>query len=610
MTLPEHEQALAGSGPRRIELVLLGAGAGLVSGLFVGALMASQTMFAGQALGVLPGWAVFTLYAIPTGALLSLVVGHRPHGVAVAASGGLLLGLLGWLVWYLTVDPLLRGDLPTWSAGAAGRTYRELVGDLLHGTLAGVLYQALVTLRSRGRRSAPAPAPVPPPHVVIVGGGFGGVSAAQRFERLALRGHRVDVTLVSDSNFLLFTPMLAEVASGALEAQHISAPVRAAAAHTRFRRGVVEEIDTERRIVRVDTGAAAPETMPYDHLVLAVGAVPHFLDLPGVAEHSFTLKSLADATGLRDHVLALLERADLEPDAGERARQLTFVVAGGGFAGTEAVAELFDLVHGVLHYYPGIHPDEPRFVLIHSRPAILPELPDELGGYALAKLRARGIEFRLGVRAAEATAQDVRLSDGERIATRTFVWTAGNRPSPLLASLPGERGRGGSVVVDAAFRAVGIDRVWAIGDCAQIPDLDSDGAPFPPTAQHALREGRTAADNVAAVLRGRKPKAFRFRTIGIFVALGHRTAAGEIRGRCFSGLAAWLMWRGIYLAKLPGMEKKVRVLFDWTLDLAFPRDIVVTAPPPAAPRVPDPRPGEGGPAATGSPGLLGKGSAS
>jgi NADH dehydrogenase FAD-containing subunit len=583
MTLPEHEPALAGSGPRRIELVLLGAAAGLVSGLVVGALMAAQSMFTGQSLGMLPGWALFVLYAVPTGVLLALVVGHRPHGVAVAASGGLLLGLLGWLAWYLTLDPLLRGDPPTWSAAAAGATYRELVGDLLHGTLAGILFHGLAVLRARTSRVAPAATP-PPPRVVVVGGGFGGVSAAQRFERLALRGHRIDVTLISDSNFLLFTPMLAEVASGALEAQHISAPVRAAAAHTRFRRGVVEEIDTERRTVRVATGSAKPETMTYDHLVLAVGSVPYFLDLPGVAEHSFTLKSLADATRLRDHVLALLERADLETEAGERARQLTFVVAGGGFAGTETVAELFDLVHGVLHYFPGIHPDEPRFVLIHSRPTILPELPEELGDYALAKLRTRGIEFRLGVRAAEATAEDVRLSDGERIATRTFVWTAGNRPNPLLAALPGERGRGGSLVVDAAFRAVGIDRVWAIGDCAQIPDLDGDGAPFPPTAQHALREGKVAADNVAAVLRGRKPKAFRFRTIGIFVALGHRTAAGEIRGRCFSGPAAWLMWRGIYLAKLPGIEKRVRVLFDWTLDLAFPRDIVVTAPPPRSPR--------------------------
>ncbi|MCW2917486.1 MAG: Pyridine nucleotide-disulfide oxidoreductase, FAD/NAD(P)-binding domain protein [Actinomycetia bacterium] len=597
MTLSDHESAFADSGPRRIELVLLGAAAGLVSGLLVGALMASQTMFAGQAMGMVPGWALFALYAMPTGALLALVVGHRPHGVAVAASGGLLLGLLGWLAWYLTLDPLLRGHAPTWSAAAAGETYRELVGDLLHGTLAGVLFHSLVqgrvALRAGSGRATPAAAPPQPrPRVVIVGGGFGGVSTAQRFERLALRGHRVDVTLVSDSNFLLFTPMLAEVASGALEAQHISAPVRAAATHTRFRRGVVEEIDTERRVVRVATGSAELETMAYDHLVLAVGAVPHFLDLPGIAEHSFTLKSLADASGLRDHVLALLERADLEPDAEERSRQLTFVVAGGGFAGTETVAELFDLVHGVLHYFPGIHPDEPRFVLIHSRSTILPELSEELGRYALAKLRARGIEFRLGVRAAEATAQDVRLSDGERIATRTFVWTAGNRPSPLLAALPGERGRGGSLVVDAAFRAVGIDRVWAIGDCAQIPDLDDDGAPFPPTAQHALREGKVAADNIAAVLKGRKPKAFRFRTIGIFVALGHRTAAGEIRGRRFSGLAAWLMWRGIYLAKLPGIEKRVRVLFDWTLDLAFPRDIVVTAPPPHSPSLSGAQTGE------------------
>ena len=549
--------------------LLFGVGSGLASGLVFGALMSWQGLLESHGTR---SWAAFALYAAITGCLLGPVVGRRPYGPAVSAAGGLLLGLLGWVFWWLTIDPLLHGHAPAWSIAAAAAAYPELVGSLLQGTLAGTLFH-LVTARF-GSRPEPESAKKRPPaaRVVIIGGGFGGVSAARRFERLNLRGHRFAVTLISDSNFLLFTPMLAEVASGGLEAQHISAPVRAAVPHTRFRHGRVTAVDVARRTVRL-----GGEDVPYDHLVLAVGSVPHFLDLPGMAEHAFTLKSLADAARLRDQVLTMLERADQETDPAERARMLTFVVAGGGFAGTEAVAELYDLTHDVLHFYPGIDPDEPRFVLIHSGKRILPELSERLGDYAQGKLEARGIKFRLGVRAASATERDVRLNDGTEIPTATFVWTAGNRPSPLLASLPGERGRGGSVIVDATLRAFKLEGVWAIGDCAQIPD--ESGSPYPPTAQHAMREGKAVADNVAAIVRKRRPKPFRFTTIGIFVALGHRTAAGEIRGRPFSGLTAWLMWRGIYLGKLPGIERRVRVLLDWGLDLVFPRDIVVTAPP-------------------------------
>lgn len=555
----------------------VGAVAGLSSGLLVGLLTAHQGMLAGRAPGSLPAWAMFVAYGGLTGTLLGLMLARRPHGLTVAVSGGMMTGLLGWPAWFLTLDPLLRGELPTWSLAAAGGSYQELVGSLFYGGLTGAMFHGLILwlISLRARRAGPGSQPAPPPRVVIVGGGFAGVSAAQRFERLDLRGHRCDVTLVSESNFLLFTPMLAEVASGALEAQHISAPVRAAAAHTRFVHGTVQRIDTVQRSVHLTAEAGRTESLPYDHLVLAVGSVANFLGLPGIEEHAFTLKSIGDASRLRDHVLGLLERADREPDERERRRQLTFVVAGGGFAGTETIAELFDLVHGVLHYYPGIHPGEPRFVLVHSGQRILPELSAELGAYALGRLQARGIEFRLGVRAAGATDREVALNDGARIPTRTFVWTAGQRSGPLIDSLPGERGRGGALVVDAAFRVQGADRLWAVGDCAHIPDVDHDGTSHPPTAQHALREGKVLADNIVSVLRGKSPKAFRFRTIGIFVALGHRTAAGEIRGRRFSGLAAWLLWRGIYLAKLPGMEKRVRVLFDWTLDLAFPRDIAV-----------------------------------
>ena len=570
-----------------------GAAVGLVTAAAVRLLMGYQGMLDTPGVGAIPAWGLFLGYGTAVGAAIGLVVGYRPGGRAAAASGGVLIGLLGWLLFALTVDPVLHGQPPTWSAAAAAAAYRELVADLLHGGLTGLLVHGALSLRAKGSGSAGSPAEARRlSRIVIVGGGFAGLSAARRFQRLALRGAPVDVTLISDSNFLLFTPMLAEVASSSLEPSHISAPIRASVAHTRFRHAAAEDIDTDNRTVRL-AGSGPAESIPYDHLVLAVGSVPHFLGLPGIEEHAHTLKDLRDATGLRDHVIGLLERADhVEPDPIERERLLTFVVAGGGFAGAEVIAELFDLVHGVLHYFPGIVADEPHFVLVHSQDRILPELSAELAGYALDRLRARGIEFRLGVRVTEATGDDVVLGDGQRIPTRTFIWTAGNRPGPLVANLGGAHARNGALVTDPSFRAVGLDGVWALGDCAQIPDVDHDGANFPPTAQHAIRQGKVVADNIAAVIGGGNPTEFRFAAIGVLVALGHRTAAAEIRGHRFSGLAAWALWRGIYLAKLPGGEKRVRVFLDWLLDLVFPRDIVVAAPRSAASK-PDRRAAEG-----------------
>jgi NADH:ubiquinone reductase (H+-translocating) len=522
----------------------------LVAGALVGLLCAVPVMAVQE---TFLSW--YGLYGTAAGVAVAVVTGPRRENVAVVVAGGLLVGVLGWLLVPLTLEPLVRGHFPMWSAGAIVLAYPDLVADVLHGGLAGLVLSFVpVARRARAQRE--------PTRVVIVGGGFGGVSAAQRLERLAVRGAPVDVTLISDSNFLLFTPMLAEVASGAVAAAHISAPVRSALSHTRFRNG---------RVLKFDTGAGSvqlrDEVIPYDHLVLAVGSVPHSFDLPGVAEHAWTLKSLMDATRLRDHVLALLERADSEPSPDRRGRMLTFLVAGAGFAGTELVAELFDLVHGVRHYFPGIAADDPSFVLVHPGQRILPEMPAELAGYALERLRARGIECRLGVRVAEATAEWVRLTNGDRVWTSTFVWTAGNRPGDLVGTK--------ALATDSRLRVTGMENVWAVGDCARVPDPDLGGH-YPPTAQHALRQGKVVAENIVAVLRGREPAEFRFRALGLLVALGHRTAAADLRGHRFSGLAAWLLWRGVYLAKLPGMDKRLRVFFDWTLDLLFPRDIVVT----------------------------------
>src|SRR3990170_3105644 len=527
--------------------LIAGASAGLIGGLAFTWAMQAQGLRAAAGLAGLPSTGVGAPLelgaAILIGAGYGAIFRYQPFAYAATISSGVLYGLLWWIAGPLTLAPLLLGRGPGWSLQEADAALPSLVGHVLYGALTGLSFYALVSLYRRARPGAEVvaePPAAPTRRVVILGGGFGGVSTAQRLEQLFARDPHLEIALVSQSNYLLFTPMLAEVASSGLEAQHISAPVRAACLHTRFVRAEVEGVDTATQVVRVRASPSVPvETLPYDHLVLALGSVPNFYGLPGLEEHAFTLKTLDDATRLRNHVIALLEHADVERNADERRRMLTFVVAGGGFAGTEMIAELLDLVHGVLRYYPNIPAHEPRFVLVHSGERILPEISAPLADYALRKLRTRGIEFMLHTRVAGATVDAVLVGDGGRIETHTLVWTA--------------------------------------GDCAQIPDVNNEGRPCPPTAQHALRQGQVVAGNVAAVLRGQPLWEFRYRTIGTLVALGHRTAVAELRGWKFSGLLAWFMWRTVYLSKLPGLEKKVRVALDWTIDLFFPRDIVLTS---------------------------------
>jgi NADH:ubiquinone reductase (H+-translocating) len=480
---------------------------------------------------------------------------------------GMLVGVLAWAVLSLTLLPAL--------GATASSLFPVLLVSLCASGMVGPGLQA--ALRQRHRRGLPAgAAPLGRRRVVIVGGGFGGVSVARRLEQLLPWMPGLDVTLVSRSNYLLFTPMLMEVAAGSVGSGHVSVPLRAACPRTRFRQAEVSSIDPAAQLVHVRGQHGAVEPLPYDHLVLALGAVPNVCDLPGVAANALTLKTLEDARRLRDHVIGRLEQADLETDPRERRRWLTFVVAGGGFAGTEAVAGVFDLVHSVLSYFPHVQRGEPRFVLVHSRERILPELGARLAGHAHRRLQARGIQLRLGVTVVGASQSEVRLSDGELLPARTLIWAAGSRPSPLLGALPLAQ-RGGAVLVDPTLRVRGSGNVWALGDCARVPDVERGGAPQPPTAQHAERQGKAVAENLVAAMTGKPPAVFRYRGLGFLVPLGHQSAAAEIRGMRFSGLPAWLLWRGVYLWKLPGLEKRLRVLLDWTIELFFPRDIALTA---------------------------------
>ena len=407
---------------------------------------------------------------------------------------------------------------------------------------------------------------------MVLGGGFGGVYAARRLEKILGREPGVEITLVSRDNFFLFTPMLHEVAASDLDITHIVSPLRTLLKRTQIFIGDVGALDLERRRVTVSHGFERHDhTLPYDQLVIALGSITNLYGLPGLEQRALTMKTLGDAIHLRNRVIATLEEADTECAAG-RDGLLTFVVAGGGFAGVETIAGLNDFVRAALEFYPRLTPECIRMVLVHSGPTILPELGEALGGYAQQKLRARGIEIITNARVSGVTDAAVLLADGPAIPSRLVVWTAGTSPHPLLRDLPCPLDRG-RVRVDETLAVPGWPGVWALGDCAVVPDRRT-GRPYPPTAQHALRQATTVADNIAATIAGRPTSPFDFRTIGQLAAIGRRTGVARIFGWNFSGFVAWWLWRTIYLGKLPRFEKKCRVAIDWTLDLLFARDFV------------------------------------
>src|SRR6266576_252447 len=409
--------------------------------------------------------------------------------------------------------------------------------------------------------------------IVILGGGFGGVYAAIHLEKLLAREHKVEICLVSRDNFFLFTPMLHEIAASDLEITNIVNPLRKLLRKVEVLVGDVNEIDLANKRVLISRGHSNRiEQLDYDHLVIALGSVTNFYDLPGLAELAIAMKSLRDAIQLRAQILQHLEEANSEGDPAERRSSLTFVVAGGGFAGVETVAAVNDFVRDALPFYPALGEDLLRVMLVHSGPAILPELGESLGRYSEKVLEKRGVEIRLNTRVKSLTESKVFLADGVAIPSRTLVWTAGTVPSPIIASLPCAKERG-RLLVNEFLRVAGWPNVWAVGDCAFVPDIRNPGNSHPPTAQHAIREGKVVAQNIAATLLGRPLRSFSFTTIGLLASIGRRMGVARVLGFNFSGLFAWWMWRTVYLSKLPGLDKKVRVAFDWTLDLLFPKDV-------------------------------------
>ncbi|HEU4388768.1 MAG TPA: FAD-dependent oxidoreductase [Blastocatellia bacterium] len=409
--------------------------------------------------------------------------------------------------------------------------------------------------------------------IVILGGGFGGVYTAMHLERALGRRDDFEIVLVNKENYFVFQPMLAEVVSGSIGLLDTVSPIRRMLPRTDLHVREIESIDIEKRTVSTTPGFNPhPSVIEYDHLVLALGNVTDFRGLRGLPEHAIPFKNLSDALYIRNHVIHVLEEAAIEHRCIELRRQLlTFVVAGGGFSGVEVVAELNDFIREVIKNYPQLDPKEVRVVLLHALDRILPELDAKLAVYAQEILAKRGVEIRLNARLEAASGGEAILASGEHIPTKTLISTVPSSPNPLIDSLPLQKVRG-RLKVDSTLRVAGTDNVWAMGDCALVPT--PDGSFCPPTAQFATRQAKTAGHNIVASIRGGEQKQFQFKELGKLGALGHRSAVAQVLGINISGFVAWFMWRTIYLMKLPGWGRRIKVATSWTLDLFLPAELV------------------------------------
>ena len=421
----------------------------------------------------------------------------------------------------------------------------------------------MTTAGPPGRAGAPV-------RVAVLGGGFGGVYTGIHLERLAAAGHAVEVSLVNRENYLVFQPMLAEVVAGDVGILDTLSPLRQLLPRTGLYVREIEAVDLERRVVTLGAGLT-PRTqeLPFDDLVVALGGVTDFRGIPGLPEHALPFKTLADAVRIRNHVIDVLEQSSVERDPELRRTMLTFVVAGGGFSGTEVAAALNDFVRRAARDYRSIPPGDVRIVLVHSGERVLErELTPRLAGYATRALREQGIELLLRERLVAATPGSGVLAGGRRIRTRTLISTVPSSPNPVVErlGLPTERGR---LLCDPTLAVRGQQGVWAVGDCALVPMRD--GTPCPPTAQHAIRQAKLLAANIVRRHRGAPMERFAFNGLGKLGGLGHRRAVAELPGGIrLAGLPAWLMWRGIYWSKLPGASRKTRVAISWLSDVVLP----------------------------------------
>ena len=414
--------------------------------------------------------------------------------------------------------------------------------------------------------------------ILILGGGFGGVYTAVHLERLMSREEREshEIVIVSRDNYIVFQPLLPEVISGSVALNHVISPIRRLAPTAHLYTREVESIDLANRTVQLKPGAKPVSlTVRYDHLVIALGTRLDPGKIPGMKEHASPFKYLGDALFLRNQLVRSLEEAEMETDPELRKALLTYVVGGGGFSGVECIAEMNDFLREAVGAYHNINEKDLRLVLLQRGTRILPELTEGLAAFAHQLLAKRGVEIQLGAQLKAVSAGEVLVGDAgtkqtQIIRTRTTVATVPAGPHPLHASLPFDQEKG-RIKVDEFMEVPGHPGIWALGDCALVRQADGNFSPS--TAQHALRQAKTCAENILASLRGAKKQAFAFTGPGRLSSLGRRSAVAEIFGIHLKGLVAWLIWRGVYVTKFPGLDGQIRLVFDWILDAFLPRDI-------------------------------------
>jgi NADH:ubiquinone reductase (H+-translocating) len=411
--------------------------------------------------------------------------------------------------------------------------------------------------------------------IVILGGGFAGAYCARELKSGLEESTAKNVALLADQNAMLFHPMLAEVSGSSISPLHVVNPLRLFCRGCSIFMGSVDNIDLEQKTVSFTPGPFTPPVMiVFEHLVLAIGSVVDVSRVPGMPEHGYLMKTVGDAMRLRTDVLERLEAASMMTEESIRRKLLTFVVVGGGYSGVETAGQIWDLLRDVQRFYPRIEPKEFRLVLVHSGAYLLPQIGEELGKYCEVQLRSRGIEVRLNTRVDAITAGRAILNTGDMIETNTVVTTVGNATNPVIKKLidryqlPNDRGR---LSTEPTMQVKGYANLWSAGDCSAVPQ--TDGSVSPATAQFAMRQGTLLGKNILAARNSQPLEPFHFKTLGEMASLGHRNAVGKVLGFKVSGFLGWLMWRATYLYKLPGLEQKVKVFLEWSLELLFPRDI-------------------------------------
>lgn len=411
-----------------------------------------------------------------------------------------------------------------------------------------------------------------PARILIVGGGYIGLYTALGLLK-RVRPGLLDITLLAPESFMVYQPFLPEAAAGDLEPRHVVIPLRRVLRGARVVTGSLESLDHPAREASVRPAQGDPVRLRYDHLVLGLGSVSRVLPIPGLAERAVGFTTVPEAIYLRNRVLDRMDLAESTADPDVRSRALNFVFVGGGYSGVQGLAELEDLARDACRYYRTVRREDMQWVLVEAAPSILPEIGEELAGYAVERLRKRGIEVHLATRLESAEGGRIRLSDGTDFEADTLVWTAGVRANPTIERLGFPTGDRGRLVVDRYLRVESADGVWAAGDCAEVPDVVVGGI-CPPTAQHALRQARRLAKNLIRVLDGKDPEPFRYRQLGSLVSLGKYKGVARILGTKIRGFPAWFVHRTYHALLVPTINRRVRILSDWTLSLFFRRDVV------------------------------------